>query len=115
MFRAMAKKNKVPLADDAIPEVSPDRQLSGADWRAFCSLPAASRCLPVASKVTRDDLAAALDEFIPSAQGLEKELQELAAVLECTERSFLPPDLARSGRPARRCASCKNASSPSAS
>src|SRR5689334_14289114 len=29
MFRAMSKKNKVPLADDAVPEVSPERQLSG--------------------------------------------------------------------------------------
>ena len=33
-----------------------------------------------------------LAEFIPSAQGLEKELQELAAVLECTQLSFLPPE-----------------------
>jgi len=29
-----------------------------------------------------EDLAAALDEFIPSAQSLQKEMQELAAVLE---------------------------------
>jgi hypothetical protein len=28
--------------------------------------------------------------FIPSAQGLEKEIQELTAVIECTEREFLP-------------------------
>jgi hypothetical protein len=41
--------------------------------------------------VDRDDLQESIDEFIPSAQGLEKELQELAAVLECTERNFLPP------------------------
>jgi hypothetical protein len=34
----------------------------------------------------------ALTEFIPSAQGLEKEVQELAAVLECTQRNFLPPE-----------------------
>ena len=34
---------------------------------------------------------AALKEFIPSAQGLEKELQETAAVLECTQMSLLPP------------------------
>jgi hypothetical protein len=27
---------------------------------------------------------------MPSAQGLEKEMQEIAAVLECTERRFLP-------------------------
>jgi hypothetical protein len=30
-----------------------------------------------------------LDSFIPSAQGLEKELQETVAVLECTDRAFL--------------------------
>jgi hypothetical protein len=42
--------------------------------------------------VTRADLEQALAEFIPSAQGLEKELQEIAAVLECTEKSFLPPE-----------------------
>ena len=31
-----------------------------------------------------------MEDFIPSAQGLEKEKQELAAVLECTSMSFLP-------------------------
>ena len=31
-------------------------------------------------------------EFVPSAQGLEKEKQELAAVLECTSMTFLPED-----------------------
>ncbi|HTD88482.1 MAG TPA: AAA family ATPase, partial [Candidatus Binatia bacterium] len=90
MFRAMAKKNKVPLADDAIPEVSPDRQLSGADLESVLLSARRKSLLAGREQVVRDDLAAALDEFIPSAQGLEKELQELAAVLECTERSFLP-------------------------
>ena len=33
---------------------------------------------------------AALQDFVPSAQGLEREAQELAAVLECTQLSFLP-------------------------
>ena len=42
--------------------------------------------------VQNSDFRAALDSFIPSAQGLEKEMQELVAVLECTDRSFLPPD-----------------------
>ncbi len=42
--------------------------------------------------VTQEDLKAALDAFIPSAQGLEKEMQELVAVLECTDREFLPAD-----------------------
>ena len=43
-------------------------------------------------EVTKADMEQAFTEFIPSAQGLEKELQELAAVLEATQLSFLPPD-----------------------
>ena len=90
MFRAMARKNKLKLADDAIPEVSLDRQLSGADLESVL-LAARRRTLESGHEiVTRNDLEAALEEFIPSAEGLEKELQEIAAVLECTDRSFLP-------------------------
>ena len=91
MFRAMAKKNKVKLADDALPDVSPDRQLSGADLESILLGARRKALLAGREQVQRDDLQTSLDEFIPSAQGLEKELQELAAVLECTERSFLPP------------------------
>jgi AAA+ superfamily predicted ATPase len=91
MFRAMAKKNKIVLAADAVPDVSPERQLSGADLESV--LLAARRKSLIAGRdsVERADLESALNEFIPSAQSLEKELQELAAVLECTERNFLPP------------------------
>ncbi len=92
MLRMMAKKNKVQLADDAIPEVDPARRLSGADLE---SIVIGSRRLALAAgrdSVERADLEQTLAEFIPSAQGLEKELQELAAVLECTQRSFLPPE-----------------------
>jgi SpoVK/Ycf46/Vps4 family AAA+-type ATPase len=91
MFTAMAKKNKVRLGKDAVPDVSSDRELSGADLESI--LLAARRKALAANRETveRGDLDSALAEFIPSAQGLEKELQELAAVLECTERSFLPP------------------------
>jgi AAA+ superfamily predicted ATPase len=92
MLRVMAKKNKVKLTDDAIPEVDPARRLSGADLE---SIVLASRRLALTAGsdvVGRGELESALAEFIPSAQGLEKELQEIAAVLECTERSFLPPE-----------------------
>lgn len=90
MFRAMSKKNKIALAEDAVPEVSPARQLSGADLESIL-LAARRRALAAdRSTVTRDDLQGALDEFIPSSEGLEKEMQEIAAVLECTERNFLP-------------------------
>jgi SpoVK/Ycf46/Vps4 family AAA+-type ATPase len=92
MIRVMAKKNKLKLADDAVPHVDPARRLSGADLE---SVVLATRRIALAAgreEVTRADLEQALNEFIPSAQGLEKELQEIAAVLECTERSFLPPE-----------------------
>ena len=35
-------------------------------------------------------LPAAWNDFVPSAQGLEKEMQEMSAVLECTQLNFLP-------------------------
>jgi len=90
MFTAMAKKNKIALAADAVPEVSPDRQLSGADLESIL-LTARRRALAAAREiVTRDDLQGSIDEFIPSSEGLEKEMQEIAAVLECTDRNFLP-------------------------
>jgi len=91
MFRAMAKKNKIALADNAVPDVSPDRQLSGADLESVLLAARRKSLIAGRDKVERTDLETALNEFIPSAQSLEKELQELAAVLECTERNFLPP------------------------
>jgi hypothetical protein len=36
-------------------------------------------------------------QFMPSTQGLERELQETAAILECTDRQFQPPADSREG------------------
>ncbi|MGC4002455.1 MAG: AAA family ATPase [Pirellulales bacterium] len=92
MFLAMGKKYKLKLTDEMIPAVDPQRRLSGADIESV--LLSAKRAALTAGKkqVDKADLETALAEFIPSAQGLEKELQELAAVLECTQLAFLPPD-----------------------
>jgi hypothetical protein len=43
--------------------------------------------------VTRDALAGVVATFMPSTQGLERELQETAAMLECTDSQFLPPKI----------------------
>jgi hypothetical protein len=32
---------------------------------------------------------------MPSTEGLEKELQETAAIIECTDRQFLPEAIAK--------------------
>jgi len=41
-------------------------------------------------QITRDALADVVSQFMPSTQGVERELQEIAAVIECTDRQFLP-------------------------
>jgi hypothetical protein len=87
----MSKKNKTPLAADAIPDVSPERGLSGADLESILLGAKRKALLAGRETIAREDLATTIEEFIPSAEGLEKEMQEIAAVLECTERYFLPP------------------------
>lgn len=92
MFAVMAKKNRVKLAADALPDVKADRRLSGSDIESLMLGAKRQALTKGQSELTRKDLEEALADFIPSAQGLEKELQELAAVLECTQLNFLPPD-----------------------
>lgn len=92
MFEVMARKNKVRLAPDAIPDVSPDRRLTGADIESVVLAARRAGLAAGRDETSRADLETALAEFIPSAQGLEKELQELAAALECTQLPFLPPE-----------------------
>jgi AAA+ superfamily predicted ATPase len=92
MFRVMARKNKVPLPPDALPAVKAEGHLSGSDIESIV-VAARRRALAAGrNEVAEEDLDLALQEFLPAAQGLEKEMQELAAVLECTQTSFLPPD-----------------------
>jgi ATP-dependent 26S proteasome regulatory subunit len=91
MFSVMAKKNKLSLAADAIPVVDPQRRLSGADIESVVLAVKRQALAAGTSTVTRGDVEQALADFIPSAQGLEKELQDIVAVLECTQLSFLPP------------------------
>ena len=91
MFAVMARKNKIALAAEAVPPVSPERRFTGADIESIV-LGAKRRALSEGrNELTTADLEFALGEFIPSSQGLQKELQEMAAVLECTQVSFLPP------------------------
>jgi SpoVK/Ycf46/Vps4 family AAA+-type ATPase len=93
MFLTMARKNKVKLTADDVPPITTDRHLSGADIESIV-LSTKRRALTAGRmEIQKADLEEALHDFIPSAQGLEKELQELAAVLECTQLNFLPPDL----------------------
>ncbi|MBP7933361.1 MAG: ATP-binding protein [Phycisphaerae bacterium] len=91
MFLAMARKNKVVLRPETLPPITAQGQLSGADIESIV-LTARRKALGAGrTELAQTDVQEAFTEFIPSAHGLEKELQELAAVLECTQLTFLPP------------------------
>ena len=89
MFAVMARKNKMKIAADELPDFGNDRHLSGADIESIVLTAKRQALTAGRDSITVDDLKAAADAFIPSAQGLEKEMQEVAAVLECTQRDFL--------------------------
>jgi AAA+ superfamily predicted ATPase len=98
MFAAMAGKAKVKLAEGLPGPIDLELGLSGADIESVVLAArrlglerAADSGEPAPAEISAADLEAALAEFMPSAQGLEKELQEIVAVLECTEKRFLPP------------------------
>jgi AAA+ superfamily predicted ATPase len=93
LFHAMQKKTGVRIA-------SPDAEkfflahcagLSGADIEAVLVRASMKSALENETVVDLDDLKAALEDFIPPSYPTEIELQNLAAVLECTSRSLLPP------------------------
>ncbi|CAN5186166.1 ATP-binding protein [soil metagenome] len=90
MFHAMARKNKVKLSLTTLPKMRADRALSGSDIESILITAKRQALITGKPEVSQADLAAVVDNFIPSTQGLEKEMQEIAAVLECTEVAFLP-------------------------
>ena len=97
MFTAMARKSRVKLAAGLPGPIDLSLGLSGADIESIVLAArrkglerAADTGAPRPETITAEDLQAALEDFLPSAQGLEKEMQEIAAVLECTEKRFLP-------------------------
>ena len=91
MFLAMARKNRFRLDPALLPAGLSEKGFSGADIESIVLSAKRLALTQGREQATAEDVAHALDDFVPSAQGLEKEKQELAAVLECTSKSFLPP------------------------
>ena len=95
MFLTLAKKLQGQLASEDIPTVPHAGELSGADVEGLVGRALRLSLLAGSEMITRAALTEVFAEFLPSTQGIEKELQELAAVLECTDRQFLPAALAK--------------------
>ncbi len=91
MFVILAGKLGSRLAADDVPPIPQRGHLSGADIEGMVGRAWRASLLAGQDRVTREALVAVVAQFMPSTQGLERDLQELAAIVECTDRQFLPP------------------------
>jgi AAA+ superfamily predicted ATPase len=92
MLRAMQKKTGMQLRSPEVEKYFLDHagRLSGADIEAVLIRARMKSVLENEVSLDVDDLKAALEDFIPPYYPTEIELQNLAAVLECTSKSLLP-------------------------
>ncbi|MDP6357725.1 MAG: ATP-binding protein [Planctomycetota bacterium] len=103
MFEVQAKKLEAKLAEDAIPDLTAESKLSGADIEGIVTRAWRMSLLNGESELNRETLQSSLDSFIATGDDPEKEMQEKIAILECTDSYFLPERLRKeAGNPAFR-------------
>ncbi|HEX9659718.1 MAG TPA: AAA family ATPase [Rhodothermales bacterium] len=96
LLKVMLKKTKVDFSIKHAPESLLERTFSGADMEAiltrakFRAVSNAKSADKADAVVTAEILDEVVRDFIPPTYPLEVEMQNLAAVLECTSRSMLP-------------------------
>jgi SpoVK/Ycf46/Vps4 family AAA+-type ATPase len=93
MFVVLARKLGTTIREEDVPPVPVEHKglLSGADIEGIVARAWRRSLLSGATTVTQGALREVLAQFMPSTEGLEKQLQEAAAIIECTDREFLPP------------------------
>jgi ATP-dependent 26S proteasome regulatory subunit len=90
LARIVAKKVKVPHLPSFAALLPGGTQMSGADIEAVL-VRAKFRALAAGrEEPTEEDVRAVVADFVPPSYPLEIELQNLAAVQECTSRELLP-------------------------
>lgn len=91
LFKVISKKNNLQLALPSFSALLGDsaRGLSGADIEAIL-VRSKFRALSEGRDVTPEDVQFVVKDFVPPSYPLEVELQNLAAVRECTSRELLP-------------------------
>lgn len=90
MCAMMAKKLGTTLRVEDVPAIPQKGLLSGADIEGIVGRAWRKSLLSGEKSITGASLQEVLAQFMPSTEGLEKELQETAAMIECTDREFLP-------------------------
>ncbi len=91
LFVVLAKKLGAELAPEDVPEIPHLGNLSGADVEGIVGRARRRALLAGADRITKEHLEATLAQFMPSTENLERQLQETAAIIECTDKQFLPP------------------------
>ena len=82
MFVIMAKKLGSTVAAEDVPAIPQKGHLSGADIEGMVGRAWRISLLAGRDRITKEALAEVIAQFMPSTQGLERELQETAAMLE---------------------------------
>ena len=90
LFVVLAKKLGASLEPEDVPEIPHRGDLSGADIEGLVGRALRRSLLAGSETITKEALAQTVAEFMPSTQSIERNLQETAAVIECTNRQFLP-------------------------
>ena len=92
LLQVMMRRTGVDLPIEAVPPelLEGERTYSGADMEAVLTRAAFRAAGSNDGTVTPDILKETVNDFIPPTYPTEVELQQLAAVLECTSRDLLP-------------------------
>jgi SpoVK/Ycf46/Vps4 family AAA+-type ATPase len=92
LFKTLLKKTRVQVDVTSLSSVAPDaaKNMSGADIEAVLVRGKFRALAAGRDQVTAEDLQAVLKDFVPPSYPLEIELQNLAAVQECTSRELIP-------------------------
>jgi AAA+ superfamily predicted ATPase len=90
LARIVAKKVKVPHLPSFAALLPKGTQMSGADIEAVLVRSKFRALAAGREEPTEDDVRAVVGDFVPPSYPLEIELQNLAAVQECTSRELLP-------------------------
>ncbi|MFH0901741.1 MAG: AAA family ATPase [Pseudomonadota bacterium] len=94
-FVTLSRKLGAGLSPEDIPDLPLRGHLSGADIEGIIGRAWRATLLAGQQRIGRETLASVASGFMPSTQTLERELQELAAIVECTDWDFLPDQARR--------------------
>jgi len=97
-FTILAKKCGAILDAKDVPAAGLKERLSGSDIEAIVIRAKRRAFIAGSATIRAEDLAKELEDFTPTVNNDEIELQIMAAVVESTHQDFLPPDLRKMDR-----------------